>query len=119
MSIAKVGHSRWASLTGPRVDGFFEWKPIKGQRAKQPYAIAMKDGTPFGIAGLWENWKEPTSGEWLRTFVVLPTDANEFPPNDYVRWLSDESDPRDLMRPFPAEPTAGQQAGERRPPFRY
>jgi hypothetical protein len=22
--------------------------------AKQPYAIAMKDGTPFGIAGIWE-----------------------------------------------------------------
>ena len=25
-------------------------------------------------------------------------------PTDYVRWLSDEYDPRDLMRPFPAEP---------------
>jgi putative SOS response-associated peptidase YedK len=37
------------------VDGFFEWKAIKGQRAKQPYAIAMKDGAPFGIAGIWEN----------------------------------------------------------------
>ena len=30
------------------VDGFFEWKAIKGQKAKQPYAIAMKDGRPFG-----------------------------------------------------------------------
>ena len=40
------------------VDGFFEWKAIKGQKAKQPYAIAMKDGSPFGIGGLWENWKE-------------------------------------------------------------
>jgi putative SOS response-associated peptidase YedK len=27
------------------VDGFFEWKAIKGQKAKQPYAIAMKDGS--------------------------------------------------------------------------
>ena len=44
------------------VDGFFEWKAIKGQKAKQPYAIAMKDGSPFGIGGLWENWKEPASG---------------------------------------------------------
>ena len=35
------------------VDGFFEWKAIKGQRAKQPYAIAMKDGAPFGIGGIW------------------------------------------------------------------
>ena len=39
------------------VDGFFEWRAIKGQKAKQPYAIAMKDGAPFGIAGIWENWK--------------------------------------------------------------
>jgi len=50
------------------VDGFFEWKAIKGQKAKQPYAIAMRDGAPFGIAGIWENWKEPASGEWIRTF---------------------------------------------------
>jgi putative SOS response-associated peptidase YedK len=39
------------------VDGFFEWRTIKGQKAKQPYAIAMKDGKPFGIAGIWENWR--------------------------------------------------------------
>jgi putative SOS response-associated peptidase YedK len=25
-------------------------------------------------------------------------------PSDYARWLSDEPDPRDLMRPFAAEP---------------
>ncbi len=77
------------------VDGFFEWKAIKGQRAKQPYAIAMKSGEPFGIGGLWENWKDPRSGEWVRTFAVITTDANELvtqihnrmpliiPPGDY------------------------------------
>jgi putative SOS response-associated peptidase YedK len=53
------------------VDGFFEWKAIKGQRAKQPFAIAMKDGRPFGIAGLWENWKDPATGEWIRTFAII------------------------------------------------
>jgi putative SOS response-associated peptidase YedK len=79
------------------VDGFYEWKAIKGQRAKQPYAIAMKDGSPFGIAGLWENWKDPASGEWIRTFAVITTDANELvaeihdrmpailPPEGYTR----------------------------------
>ena len=41
------------------VDGFFEWQATKG--GKQPYAIAMKDGSPFGIAGIWENWKEPAT----------------------------------------------------------
>src|SRR5258705_9705292 len=59
------------------VDGFFEWKAIKGQKVKQPYAIAMKDGAPFGLAGLWENWKAPVSGEWIRTFAIITTDANE------------------------------------------
>ena len=34
------------------VESFFEWRAIKGARAKQPYAVAMKDGTPFAIAGL-------------------------------------------------------------------
>jgi putative SOS response-associated peptidase YedK len=55
------------------VDGFFEWRGIRGQKAKQPYAIAMKDGAPFGIAGIWENWKEPASGEWIRTFAIITT----------------------------------------------
>jgi putative SOS response-associated peptidase YedK len=92
------------------VDGFFEWK------AKQPYAIALKDESPFGIGGIWENWKEASSGEWIRTFAVITTDANQLvaeihdrmplilAPGDYTRWLSDELDPCELMRPFPCAP---------------
>jgi putative SOS response-associated peptidase YedK len=80
------------------------------------YAIAMKDGSPFGLGGIWENWKDPTSGEWIRTFATITTDANELvaeihdrmplilAPSDYSRSLSDEPNPHDLMRPFPAEP---------------
>jgi putative SOS response-associated peptidase YedK len=98
------------------VDGFFEWMAIRGQKAKQPYSIAMKDGRPFGLAGIWENWKDPTSGEWIRTFAIITTDANELvdnihdrmplilAPSDYEEWLSDYPDPRQLMRPFPASP---------------
>ena len=37
------------------------------RRRKQPYAIARKDQSPFGIAGIWENRKDPR-GEWVRTF---------------------------------------------------
>lgn len=37
----------------------------------------MKDGSPFGIADIWENWKDPASGEWVRTFAVLTVAANE------------------------------------------
>ena len=76
----------------------------------------MKDGSPFGIGGLWENWKDPTSGESIRTFAIITTDANELAaeihdrmpliiaPADCERWLSDEPDPHDLKRPYPAEP---------------
>jgi hypothetical protein len=49
-------------------------------------------------------------------FAIITTDANEMvaeihdrmplilAPNDYARWLGEEPDPHDLMRPFPAEP---------------
>jgi putative SOS response-associated peptidase YedK len=73
-------------------------------------------GSPFGIAGIWENWKEPASGEWIRTFAISTTDANALVadihdrmpvilgPADYDRWLGQEFDPRDLMRSYPAKP---------------
>jgi putative SOS response-associated peptidase YedK len=38
------------------------WKAIKGQKVKQPYATAKKEGSPVGIAGLWENLKDPNGG---------------------------------------------------------
>jgi putative SOS response-associated peptidase YedK len=97
------------------VDGFFEWKAIKGQKARQPFAIAMRDGSPFGIAGLWDNWKDPTSGDWHRTFAIITVPANELvgpihdrmpailQREDYGRWLGPEPDPRDALRPFPSE----------------
>ena len=46
------------------VDGFFEWKAIKGQKAKQPYAIAKKDGQPFGSGAFGRTGKtlRPASG---------------------------------------------------------
>src|SRR5688572_30256373 len=59
------------------VDNFFEWKAIKGAKAKQPYAIAMKSGEPFALAGVWENWQKAGSQRWLRTFAVITTAANE------------------------------------------
>ena len=97
------------------IDNFFEWQKIKGP--KQPYAIAMKSGEPFALAALWESWRHPESGEIIRTFCVITTDANELvaqihnrmpviiPREAYDRWLSPvDPDPRDLLAPYPAEP---------------
>lgn len=98
------------------VDGFFEWRVITGARAKQPYAIAMKDGLPFGLAGLWENWRNPSTGEWERTFVVITVPSNDLvaqihgrmpailEPKGYDRWLGLEPDPHDLLITYPSEP---------------
>ena len=85
-------------------------------QAKQPYAIAMKDGSPFGLAGLWENWKNPKTGEWERTFAIITVPSNELvreihnrmpailEPKSYERWLGLENDPHDLLITYPPEP---------------
>jgi putative SOS response-associated peptidase YedK len=56
--------------------------------------------------------KQPQSMR-IRTFAIIAADSNELvaeihdrmpvilAPADYVRWLGEEPDPRDLMQPFP------------------
>ena len=59
------------------IDNFFEWKAIRGLKPKQPYAFGMKSGEPFALAGIWENWQRPGTGEWVRTFAIITTNSNE------------------------------------------
>ncbi|MBX4897457.1 SOS response-associated peptidase [Rhizobium bangladeshense] len=97
------------------INGFFEWKDIHGTgKNKQPYAIAMKVGSAFALAGIWESWKDE-NGISMRNFAFVTCEPNEMMAEihdrmpvilhreDYERWLSPEPDPNDLMRPFPAE----------------
>lgn len=99
------------------VDGFFEWKAAG--KKKQPYAIAMPDGRPFALAGLWENWKDPATNEWLRTCTIVTTEPSEqmstlhdrmpaiLHPDEYGRWLGEaETPPEELkamLRPYDGE----------------
>lgn len=95
------------------MDAFYEWKRAAGRRTA--YAFAMKDGAPFATAGIWENWLNPATGEWERTFAIVTVAANTLvatihdrmpamlAPGDHERWLGTEPDPRDLLRPFPAD----------------
>ncbi len=55
------------------MDGFYEWHQGEDGR-KQPYAAALKDGTPMAAAGLWEGWKAE-DGTWLRTYSIVTTDS--------------------------------------------
>jgi putative SOS response-associated peptidase YedK len=76
--------------------------------------IVMADREPFTLAGLWENWKDPDTGEWVRTFTIITTDVNDLvarlhdrmpvviAPEDRERWLKGP-DPQNLLKPFPSE----------------
>jgi putative SOS response-associated peptidase YedK len=98
-------------------DAFYEWQKLDA-RNKQPFAIAMKDGQTYALAGLWEKWKDRKANAELLTFTIITTDPNAvvqplhdrmpviIPANDYDRWLQ-PSDPArppiDLLRPFDAD----------------
>jgi putative SOS response-associated peptidase YedK len=94
------------------VDGFYEWRR-EGTR-KQPYHIALADGGPFILAGLWERREGDAAP--LDTFTIVTTAANELlrplhdrmpvilDPADAETWLGGTQDEAAaLIRPFPAE----------------
>jgi putative SOS response-associated peptidase YedK len=77
----------------------------------------MKSGEPFALGAIWESWRHPETGDIVRTFCVITTEANALlsqihdrmpviiPREAYDRWLSPvEPDPRDLLVPYPAKP---------------
>lgn len=55
-------------------DGFYEWREVNGK--KYPYYIYLKSKEIFSFAGIWEEWTDRSTGEVLRTFSILTTDAN-------------------------------------------
>ena len=98
-------------------DAFYEWQKLDA-KTKQPYAIAMKNGAVYALAGLWERWKDKKTSTPLESFTIITTDPNELvapfhnrmpviiPRRDYERWLAPcapDRLPLDLLRPYPAE----------------
>ncbi|GGH36013.1 SOS response-associated peptidase [Paenibacillus segetis] len=90
-------------------NGFYYWK----QEGKKSYAVrvVMKNHDMFGVAGLYEIWKD-TRGEPLRTFTLVMTDANplidEFEsrmpailsPEDVARWLDEGTNDLHSLNPI-------------------
>jgi putative SOS response-associated peptidase YedK len=54
-------------------DGFYEWR--QEGKAKRPFFIRPKSGTPVAFAGLWETWTGP-NGEEMDTAAIVTTTAN-------------------------------------------
>jgi putative SOS response-associated peptidase YedK len=95
------------------VNAFFEWSGEPGHKTK--WRVGMRDEPLFALAGLWEWWKDPTSGRGVETYTIVTTRANDvlaslhdrmpvvIMEHDYDRWL-DAGDPGlDLLEPLPDE----------------
>ena len=54
-------------------DGFYEWKKVAD--GKLPMYISSRSREPFAMAGLWENWKDP-SGELIHSCTIITTTPN-------------------------------------------
>lgn len=55
-------------------DGFFEWRYILGKN--YPYFIYLKNKELFSFAGLWDEWKNPDSGEIIHTYSIITCEPN-------------------------------------------
>jgi putative SOS response-associated peptidase YedK len=104
-------------------DGFFEWKKVPGQKAKQPMYIHRNDGEPMAFAGLWEVWRPGSPAEsgagdagtpddestWVHSCTIITGDPNEvvspihdrmpvqLPPSAWDTWLSREVEDTELL----------------------
>jgi putative SOS response-associated peptidase YedK len=98
--------------------GYYEWQTIG--KAKQPYFISAANGAVLSIAGLWDQWKEPETGETISSATLIVTAANDFTrpihdrmpvllgQHDHDAWLTGKAGvellrpaPNDLLRMWP------------------
>lgn len=96
--------------------GFYEWKKLDN-KTKTPYHIRLKNGYPFALAGLWDEWKK--DGGNLTTFTIITTVANSIiepvhnrmpvilKPENYDTWLdpaiNDMDEVISMLRPYSSE----------------
>ena len=101
------------------VSGFYEWKAAA--KGKRPFFIHPKDEKIFAVAGLWDEWHDPESGDTVRSFTIITTEPNALMedihnrmpavlrPEDQELWLSQSAGPEELLhalRPYPASKMA-------------
>src|SRR5215207_3940769 len=89
-------------------DGYYEWYAAEGGK-KQPFYITPKDGSVLAMAGLYEFWKDKDSDEWVISYTILTTTAEDglghlhdrmplfVEPNGYDAWLDPSPHPTDQL----------------------
>jgi putative SOS response-associated peptidase YedK len=127
---SETAHSRPAfrdafvrSRCGVIADGFYEWEGPKADR--RPCWFHTPDGSPMLFAGLYRDHVDPVTGEVVRRFAIVTTEANALvepfhdrmpvvlSPDAHGRWLEpsraetmtkDECEAlRHLLTPAPAD----------------
>ena len=108
------------------VEGFYEHHHFG--RKTYPYFIRLKDREHFALAGLWEKWKDPETGNVVHSFSIVTTEANDLlerihnnpklegprmpvilTEEEEAVWLApmkspvDEAAIKSLIRPYPAD----------------
>lgn len=96
--------------------GFFDWRH-EGER-KIPYFIYMKNEEIFSMAGIYSDWANPQTGEIIKTFSIITTEANDLMryihntnfrmpvilhEEDEQKWLSPQLNKEEIkyyLRPF-------------------
>ncbi len=56
------------------LEGFYEHHHRGGKTF--PFFISRKDGQSFAVAGLWDEWADPETGEVITSFTIITTRAN-------------------------------------------
>jgi len=93
-------------------DGFYEWRREEGK--KTPIFVRLQSGRPFGMAGLYDDWRSP-DGKNIRTFTIITTAPNRMlasihdrmpailPKEAYAAWLgqADKGEVLGLLGSFP------------------
>jgi len=88
---------------------FYEWSGSAGHRMR--WRVAPSDVPLFGLAGLWERWADPRTGDQVETYTIVTTDASPrlaelhdrmpviVPPEHFTNWLDPACTRMDLFVP--------------------
>ena len=69
-------------------DNFYEPNYETGKAVR--WCIQTQEPNPFGIAGIWDKWTDPATGELVVSFSMLTVNADEHPVMNQFHKAADE-----------------------------
>ena len=78
-------------------DNFYEPNYETGNAVR--WGIKTVDSNPFGIAGIWDKWTDPESGELVVSFSMLTVNADEHPVMRQFHKVGDEKRTPVIIQP--------------------